>query len=215
MTRVRLTWAALGLLYLAFFSWYTSFGGPLSEAEVEHYLALLMKARPDAPPEVEATLREFLETDTGDDFVMWNNLELHETPLRVEGVEPGETSTEVLAKYMEYMTPALFARACHPVILGTAASPALEMFGVKGVRTWTTGAGMRYRSRRDMLEISTNPAFRGSHEFKIAALNKTFAFPIDPWFQLGDPRLLVALVFLVIGLGVGWAGARRWDRLNA
>ncbi len=66
-----------------------------------------------------------------------------------------------------------------------------------------------------MLEIATNPAFRGLHQFKIAALNKTFAFPIDPWFQLGDPRLLLGLVFLVIGLGVGWAGARRRYRLNA
>ncbi len=212
---MRRTWAVLGLIYLAFFSWYTSFGGPLTEAEVEQYLGLMLEARPDASPEVEARLRKFLETDTGDDFVMWNNLEMHETPLQVEGVEPGETSSEVLAKYMEYMTPALFARACHPVILGTAASPALEMFGVKGVRTWTTGAGMRYRSRRDMLEIATNPAFRGSHQFKIAALSKTFAFPIDPWFQLGDPRLLLGLVFLVIGLGVGWTGARRRYRLNA
>ncbi len=59
-----------------------------------------------------------------------------------------------------------------------------------------------------MLEIATNPAFQGSHEFKVAALNKTFAFPIDPWFQLGDPRLLLALVLLVVGLGVSWLGAR-------
>jgi hypothetical protein len=212
MTKTRLTWAALGLLYLAFFSWYTSFEDPLSEAEVERYLALLMKARPDASPEIEAIVREFLETDTGDDFVMWNNIEMRETPLPVEGVEPGETSSEVLAKYMEYMTPALFARACHPVIIGKAASAAPEMFGVEGVRNWTTAAGMRYRSRRDMLEIATNPAFQGSHEFKSAALNKTFAFPIDPWFQLGDPRLLLALVFLVVGLGVSWLGARSQAR---
>ena len=66
---------------------------------------------------------------------------------------------------------------------------------------------MRYRSRRDLMEIATNPAFQGSHEFKIAAMNKTIAFPIDPWFHLGDPRLLLALLFLVIGLAVGWRGA--------
>ena len=55
----------------------------------------------------------------------------------------------------------------------------------EGMETWTQGAGMRYRSRRDLLEIATNPAFRGSHEFKVAAMRKTIAFPIDPWLQLG------------------------------
>lgn len=44
-----------------------------------------------------------------------------------------------------------------------------------------------------------NPQFQGSHEFKIAALKKTFAFPVDSWFHFGDPRLLLALIFLVIG----------------
>ena len=140
---------------------------------------------------------------------MWNNLDLHETPLQVEGVEPGETSAQVMARYMEYMTPALLVRACHPVIMGSAAARAPEMFGIDGVRDWTLGAGMRYRSRRDMLEISVNPAFRGAHRFKVAAIHKTFAFPIDPWFHLGDPRLLLALVFLVIGLSVSWVSARQ------
>ena len=207
MTRTRLTWAILTVLYFSFFSWYTSCGGPLSEAEVEHYVAL-MQANRDLDPERMAIMRNFLEGDTGDDFVMLNVIDMHETPLQIEGVEPGETSAEVLGKYMEYMTPALFARACHPVLYGSAAGRAPEMFGIEGARDWTTGAGMRYRSRRDLMEIATNPAFQGSHEFKIAAINKTIAFPIDPWIQLGDPRLLLALVFLVIGLAVSWLGAR-------
>lgn len=208
MGRTSLTWIVLGVLYLAFFGWYTSFGGPLSAAEVKHYMAQARASNPAWSPEIEAILREFLESDTGDDFVMWNNIDMRETPLQVEGVEPGESASDVMAKYMEYMTPALLRRACHPVIYGIAAAPAPEMFGMEGVRDWTTGAGMRYRSRRDLMEISTNPAFRGSHSFKIAAIDKTFAFPIDPWVHLGDPRLLLALVLLVIGLAVSWLGAR-------
>jgi hypothetical protein len=209
VTATTSTWTALGVLYLAFFSWYTSCEGPLTRDEIDHYLGLLAQNDPDASPEFVESLRDFLESDTGDDFVMWNNLDLHETPLPVEGVEPGETSRQVLGRYMEYMTPALFARACHPVILGSAAAPAPEMFGIEGVRDWTVGAGMRYRSRRDMLEIASNPAFQGAHRFKVAAIHKTFAFPIDPWFHLGDPRLLLALVCLVTGLSVGWLSARR------
>jgi hypothetical protein len=53
------------------------------------------------------------------------------------------------------------------------------------------------------MEIASNPAFQGPHEFKIAAMNKTVAFPIDPWFQLGDPRLVLGLLALVLGLAFG------------
>ena len=206
MTRPKWTWLILGVLYLSFTSWYTSCGGPLSDEEVEHYMALMVE-RGRAPERLEI-LRKFLESDTGDDFVMLNVIDMHEKPLQVEGVLPGETSQDVMDKYMEYMLPALIARACHPVLYGDAASVALEMFGIENAQNWTIGAGMRYRSRRDMLDIATNPDFHGSHEFKIAAINKTIAFPIDPWFQLGDPRLLLALIFLVLGLAVSWLSAR-------
>jgi hypothetical protein len=77
------------------------------------------------------------------------------------------------------------------------------------METWSIAAGMRYRSRRDLLEIGTNPAFSGRHEFKIAAMQKTIAFPIDPWFQLGDPRLVLALVLGLLGCGLSWREATR------
>jgi len=202
MTPTKWTWAVLASLYLAFFSWYTSFEGPLREDEIEHYLSLIRANAGPQDSERLQIMREFMESDTGDDFVMWNVIDLHETPLRVEGVGPGESSSDVLARYMEYMLPAMLKRASHPVVLGQAAGAAPEMFGMEGVRRWDQGAGVRYRSRRDMMEIATDPAFRGSHAFKVAAIEKTFAFPVDPWIQLGDPRFVLALLFLVIGLGV-------------
>jgi hypothetical protein len=38
------------------------------------------------------------------------------------------------------------------------------------------------------------------HEYKIAALEKTIAFPVETQLYLGDPRLLLGLIFLIIGL---------------
>ena len=93
-------------------------------------------------------------------------------------------------------------------MFGTAAHTAMDLMNAPGMESWTRGALMRYRSRRDMLEISSNPAFSGSHDFKIAAMEKTIAFPLDPWFQLGDPRLVLALILAVIGLGMSWRFAR-------
>jgi hypothetical protein len=209
VTRTRWIWLVLAVLYAAFFGWYTSFGGPLTEAEIAHYLALL-ESRDETPsPDVLARMRGFMEEDSGDDFVMVNVIDMYDTPLPIEGVEPGETSDDVLAKYMAYMTPALFSRACHPVLYGRAANTAMDLMNADGMEHWSTGAGMRYRSRRDLLEIATNPAFAGSHEFKVAAMRKTIAFPIDPWFQLGDPRLILGLLLGLIGCALSWREARR------
>jgi hypothetical protein len=209
MTRTRWIWLVLFLFYAAFFSWYTSFAGPLSQEEIAHYMARIESREPAPPAEGVARIRSFMEEDTGDDFVMVNVIDMYETPLQVEGVEPGETSDEVLAKYMEYMLPQLFARASHPVLYGQAASSAMDLMNADGMEQWSQGAGMRYRSRRDMLEIATNPAFGGSHEFKIAAMRKTIAFPIDPWFQLGDPRLVLGLFLALIGSALSWREAAR------
>ncbi len=85
----------------------------------------------------------------------------------------------------------------------------MDLMNADGMEKWSTGAGMRYRSRRDVLEISSNPAFAGSHEFKIAAMRKTIAFPIDPWIQLGDPRVVLALLLGLIGCALSWREATR------
>ncbi len=204
MTRTKWVWLVCAIIYVVFFSWYTSFGGPLSDEEIEHYLGRFAEQTPSPNPEELASLRRFMEEDTGDDFVMLNIIDMYDVPLQIDGVEPGDSSDQVLGKYMEYMYPALFSRACHPVFFGNAAHSALDIMNADGMEEWTRGALMRYRSRRDMLEISTNPRFQGSHEFKVAAMAKTIAFPLDPWFQLGDPRLVLALFLALIGSALSW-----------
>ena len=209
MTRTRWIWLILAGLYAAFFGWYTSFGGPLSDEEIDNYIARLESSEPAPPPERIARLRRFMEEDTGDDFVMVNVIDIYETPLQIDGVEPGETSEEVLAKYMDYMLPELLSRASHPVLYGEAANTAMDLMNAEGMERWTRGAGMRYRSRRDLLEIAGNSEFADSHEFKVAAMRKTIAFPIDPWIQLGDPRVVLALLLGLIGCALSWREAAR------
>ena len=206
MTATRWVWLITAGVYIVFFSWYTSFKGPLSDAEIAYYLQQFEK-REGTDPETLARLKKFMEEDSGDDFVMLNVIDMYDTPMAIDGVEPGDSSSDVLDKYMQYMYPALFARASHPVLFGTAANVAMDLMNAEGMGQWTTGAGMRYRSRRDLLDIASNPEFSGSHDFKIAAMRKTIAFPLDPWFQLGDPRLLLALLLGFIGCAVSWLQA--------
>jgi hypothetical protein len=203
MTVTKWTWLVIVVIYLVFFSWYSSFKAPLSAQEIEYYVEKV-----NGTSEELASFRKFMEEDDGDDFVMINIMEIYDTPLQIEGVEPGETTDQVLGKYMEYMFPAMLSRASHPVFRGNAASlRAMDIMNADGMETWTGAAGVRYRSRRDMIEISTNPEFAGRHEFKVAALAKTIAFPVAPFSYLGDPRLILALLLGLIGCAVGWRQA--------
>ena len=199
MTVEKTVWGVLTILFAAFFSWYTSFGGPLSDQEIDYYLQKFQEQEDATRDDIER-LEKFLREDTGDDFVMVNLIEVYETPLPIEGVREGDSSTDVLDKYMEFMWPELIKRASHPIWMGDSASKAMDLMNADGMETWTRAAGMRYRSRRDLVEIGSNPEFAGSHAYKVAAMGKTIAFPIDPWFQLGDLRIMLALTLMLVGL---------------
>jgi len=200
-------WLALAGTYCAFFLWYTPLGGPLEQVEIEEFLAMF--ASNDVPPERIVVWRAFLESDTGGDFAMLNAIEMRAKPLPIEGVLASETSEEILARYTRPFLGRAFRSAAHPVLLGRAAAPAVDLWGIEGAETWTTGGIVRYRSRRDLMEQATAVGPTGIHEFKIAAMEKTIAFPLDPWFHLGDPRLVLALVLSNVGLAWHLRCARR------
>jgi len=197
---------ALFLVYVVFFYWYTSFGGPLTEEEIAHYKGVVTQvAEAQGNPERVAVWEEFMRGDTGDDFVMINVIDMRDTPLQIQGVEPGETNDEVIAKYQTPFLGRAALSAAHPVLMGFAAAPAVDIWGIEGADHWDRGGLVRYRSRRDLMkQIETihEGGGDGVHAFKVAAIEKTIAYPLDPWFQLGDPRFVFALVFAVIGLSV-------------
>ncbi len=206
MIQPRAVWLMLLVAWLAFFSWYTSFEGPLTDEEVATVMAAAEES--GATEKEIARMREFLETDTGDDFVMVNVIEMNDPPPQMEGMPPDATADDLMNKYMEVMYPELFKRASHPVLFGAATAPAMDTWGIEGAERWTTAGLMRYRSRRDLLRIAARPEFLGPHEYKIGAMAKTIAFPVDPWMNAGDPRLLLAMIFMILGL----ANSLRWAK---
>jgi hypothetical protein len=196
MTKRKLLWLIPALLYGLFVVWYTDFGGPLSDEEVDTFVATL-QAR-DADPQTLAKLEGFLRGDTGRQFLMLNALDMNDNPPDVAGAEPGESADQLMGRYMEHMFPELLLRACHPVILGDAVYTAIDVVGIEGAQQWTGGAFMRYRSRRSFMEVVSNPDIVDKHEFKFAALDKTIAYPVETTIYLGDLRLLLGLVLLSI-----------------
>lgn len=198
MMRPAVLWFLVAGAYVAFFAWYTGAGEPLSTDEVDGYIEKLAQ-REGRDPERLEVFRAFLEADTGDDFIIVNAIELHDEPVATGEMKAGETSAEALDRYMAFMWPALLARACHPVVGGDALVT-VESWGIEGANSWSSAGLMRYRSRRDMMEIATDPEFDDAHQYKIAAMSKTVAFVIEPRLNLGDPRVPVGLALLSLGL---------------
>jgi hypothetical protein len=189
-------WLSPAILYALFVAWYTDFGGPLSDEEVDNFIAVLDER--GGNPEIIAKIEGFLRNDSGRQFLMLNALDMNDNPPDVDGAEPGENADQLMARYMEHMIPELLKRASHPVILGDAVYTAIDVVGIDNAEQWTGGAMFRYRSRRTFMEIVSNPAMAGKHEFKLAALDKTIAYPIETQIYFGDPRLILGLFLLAV-----------------
>ena len=197
MRRTWLSWLMLASLYAGFRLWYDGGGPPLTADEVARYTAILEQR--GAEPEQLAAVREFLASDPGGDFVMANLIRFRDAPLAVGDVKPGESSQQALDRYMAHMVPALLRRACHPVLVGPVVGRAVEAWGIQAAEPWSLAGLVRYRSRRDMIEIATDPAFGDAHLYKQAAMDQTIAVPVEPFFSLASPRWLVALLLVAIG----------------
>ncbi len=190
-----LIWGLPSLFFLVFSFWYTDFGGPLTDDEIAFYMAKLDERAGNA--ETRERIKRFMETDTGRQFFMLNAIDFADNPPDVAGATPGESASQLMDRYMEHMYAQLFRRACHPVAAGNAVHAALDLVGVDALETpevWDAGAFMRYRSRRTFMEIVTIPETWDRHEFKVAALDKTIAYPVELQINLGDPRLLLGLL---------------------
>jgi hypothetical protein len=197
MRRSLILWSILAALYLGFRLWYDGGGGPLTPEEVARYVARF-EERGVEPARIEK-MREFLASDTGSEFVMANFIHLQDDP----------DAQADLDRYMAHMYPELFKRACHPVLAGPVVARALDSWGLEDGERWSTVGLVRYRSRRDVMEIATNPAFADAHRFKTAAMVQTIAIPLEPFLMLGSPRWLVAGALVTLGALLQLAFGRR------
>ena len=215
MTARRKLWLGSALLYALFVSWYTDFGGPLTETEIQAFIAKTEDQNLGGAPSARGALLDFLRNDTGGQFLMFNAVDLAKDPPQTEGAPPDADAQTLIDLYMEHMIPALLSRASHPVVVGKSVADSLDLQGIEGAEAWSDGAIMRYRSRRTLIDIIGNPEFYARHDFKLAGLEKTIAYPIEPRIYLGDLRLILGLFMLAITALLDARLARKAPRANA
>lgn len=187
-------WLVALVLYLAFRLWYDGWRPPLSATEIEALLPRLPETARANAAEI-ATLRAFLAHDDGREFAMLNLVRIAPEP--VPHPETGELmpAMDLLGVYTREFFRALARKAGHPAIVARAVGGYLDSWNVADDPGWSVVGYMRYRSRRDMLELVTDPRFANAHAFKIAATPVTLSFPTSPRILLFvSPRVWVGLV---------------------
>jgi hypothetical protein len=197
-------WAAAIALYGLFWLWYVGFRGPLTPEEVGVLMSRFATLEAPLEPARLAAVRRFLEADDGREFFMVNLVRLHPGLVAEPGSSSGEArpARDVLERYTDYFMPQLLRRAGHPAFFARGAGGYVEAWGVEPDAGWSFAGMIRYRSRRDMAELATDPAFAKAHVFKVAAIERTLAFPAAPGFAVLGPRVWVALLFgLLAALG--------------
>ena len=197
-------WISLLVIYSSFFIWYTDIGGKLSDEEIQYYAdkfeSNALKDGRVLDPRGMDLIQKFMEEDSGKQFLMVNVIDMSENPTFPDGTVSEESADNLMNEYMEHMYGEILKRASHPVFMGSAVNDSMDLVGIENAEVWETAALFRYKSRRAFLEIVTHPDMNSKHKYKIAALEKTIAFPVETQLYLGDPRLLLGFIFLILGL---------------
>lgn len=198
-------WVALAALYAVFLYWYGGYGAPLSEEEVR---GIAERVEPAAPsPEAAARLLEFARSDDGREFYMVNLNRYRSEPRYADGRDAGGASAEeVDSRYTGRMIPRLLARACHPWV---AVQPILTLADYPGAPHFDRVTLVRYRSRRDFLDIVVTDSWREDAEHKWAALELAHSFPARPVISLLGPRAALLGALFAVGVALRAAGRRR------
>lgn len=184
---IMIIWGTAIGFYLLFLLWYIGLNRKITPSEATSAIKLI-EENSECTDQQIANLRHFFSNDDGKDFVMVNLLELK---------EPKSESRAKLAQYQKIFLGSLLKRAGHPVFIARAASGNIENLACDA-DNWTAAGMIRYRSRRDLMEVL--PATLGSahHGLKLDSLERTFAYPGAPWTIMGGPKLLVPLTLALL-----------------
>ncbi len=192
-------------LYALFLLWYGGRGKPLSPEEIDARLTETQKrsGQETTSPLLEQ-LRALAGQDDGRAFYMVNLIKFRKQAVYPPGSPFDDDPTAASARYNRAIMPRLLRHGSHPVFASRVQGRFLHP---DGATEWDMAAMVRYRSRRDMLNMVVGLAGSGADLHKWASIEETHVFPVQPVVSLIFVRGMVAV--LMVGgalLLVGWLG---------
>jgi hypothetical protein len=188
-------WGGALLVYLGFRAWYDGLRRrPLTAAEIDAFMEQAAVGRLGETSSLDE-IRDFLEADDGEEFVMLNLVKLHPEPVPHPDTGVATPARAIVQEYMSSFLPTLLENGGVPLLQARKVGPYVDSWDVEPDPDWTLVGYMRYRSRRDLMKLVADPRFQGGHGYKFAAIAKTLSFPTRPTpIGFMGPRVWVALV---------------------
>lgn len=199
MSRSKRLFAAAGaatLVFCGLMYWYQWSARPLTQSEVDHYIARIEAQRQTPGGRIDLIdLRQFLETDDGRPFYTVNLYRFHDEAQ----YPPGGSGSEAYDRFSKVMVRLLAARASHPIY---GSDRVLESPG-----GWDRVVIVRYRSRRDIADIFATDAFAdaSAHQWAGVSANERL---LAQSVHLPDGRIAIGLTTLLTALAVWFAASR-------
>jgi hypothetical protein len=199
----------LVLLFAAFFWWHDLRGAPLTAAETEERLARLAAKRGTGENagdhDLLGDLRSLAADDDGRAYFMVNLIRFRKKALYPPSLASlGDDAREADARYARLVAPALLRRGSYPVfnsrVIGRFLTP-------PGAEPWDSVAIVRYRSRRDMLDMveALQAVDAGIHKW--ASIEETHVFPVRPSLLVAPLPIVVGLLLVALGVLLRGLGA--------
>lgn len=181
-----------GTISVALLFWYDWSAKTLSPAEVDDYMAIIERqaqvpgGRHDLP-----ALRAFLEQDDGQPVYTVNMYKFHDMADYPEGSGYGGTGEQAYDRFSKVMIPLMIKRGSHP-IYGSNWADALNS-------RWDRIVIVRYRSRRDLVDLFATEEFADASLHKWASLREHDRMLVQA-VHIPDGRYLIMFIGLLSGL---------------
>lgn len=184
--------AVTGAICVGLMSWYEWGATSLDRDEVDEYIEVIEAqtqnpgARHDLP-----LLRRFLEHDDGKPIYTVNMYNFHETANYPESSSFSGTGKEAYERFSKVMIPLMVKRGSHPVYSSDWVDTANSR--------WDRIVIVRYRSRRDLVDLFATDDFADASQHKWASLQEHDRLLVQAT-HIPDGRYAILLFGIFSGL---------------
>lgn len=180
------------LLFISLMFWYDWSARPLTQSEIGAYMQKIeaQSQDPGAKHDLLA-LRAFLETDDGKPIYTVNMYNFHQVADYPKNSQFGGSGEDAYARFSKIMISLMTKRGSHPVFGSNWADPASS--------NWDRVVIVRYRSRRDLVDLFATDDFANASLHKWASLREHNRMLVKA-VHIPDGRFLIFILSILAGL---------------